>query len=149
MTSEGKGGSWGPSGCSHSTLCCPGFASGCQYGAPDPARRCFPQKTWILIYTEGSFHILRVNLGTGRRRKNTQRWQETVFNSVFLSGKSVLGLGEVRGALNTLSPELSLRIFPGKGTFHPGMAPGLSLRQTWVGASPHSGWRNWPGLRGI
>lgn len=27
MTSGGKGRLWGPSGCSHSTLCCPGFAA--------------------------------------------------------------------------------------------------------------------------
>lgn len=54
-----------------------------------------------------------------------------------------------------VSPKHGLGIFPGKGTFHPGRAPGLrsgsvlSAREpweTWGGASPHTEWRNWPGL---
>lgn len=35
--------------------------------------------------------------------------------------------------MNTVRPEHGLRIFSGKGTFHPGRAPALNLRQAYIG----------------
>lgn len=101
---------------------------GCECGAPDPAGMCLLQQTWILIHTEDSLHILRVGLGTLEKQKT----HRDVLKPVFLSGKSVLGRRRVEVGVNIVSPEHKFRIFPGKGTFHPGKAPTLSLRQSFI-----------------
>lgn len=131
------------SGCFHSALCCPGFAATVQ--TADHARTCLLQALLSSFIHRRAASI----------RKHT-KLVGTVLNPGFLTGRSVLGLGETGegGVVNTVSPKQGLSILPGKETFHSGLVPVpmsgslASARkhwESWQGAAHMLGRQNWQG----